>query len=357
MILTINAGSSTIKYALFKGEKEVEKGVVERIKKGGYRKALIRIITGFGGKRLGEIKAVAHRVVHGKDVSGTVLLCSRRINQLKKVSELAPLHNPSEIAVAEEAKKLIPVNHYAVFDTAFHTTMPNVARIYGIPYRYYDSGVKRYGFHGTSYKYIAEEAGKLIGKNKKMIICHLGNGCSVCAVNKGKSADTSMGFTPLEGLMMGTRSGDIDPAVISYIMRKEGKTENQVEEMLNKDSGLLGISRESNDMRDLLKSKSKRAKLAIDVFCYRIAKYIGAYAAVLNGVDAIIFSAGIGENVGGVREKILERFNYLGLKLDKKKNKKNELVVTKPSSKVKVLVIPTDEAKMMAREVNRIISA
>jgi len=354
MILTINAGSSSIKYSVFDKGERVEQGVVERIKKGQYKKAIDKVIKDLGGKGINaeDIKKVVHRVVHGKDVSKTVLLCCGRINQLKNISELAPLHNPLQIKVIEEAKKLIPAKHYAVFDTAFHSTMPEAAKIYGIPYKYYKNGVKRYGFHGTSHKYIAKEASRILGRKKLRIIsCHLGNGCSIAAIKDGKSMDTSMGFTPLEGILMGTRSGDIDVGVVGYIMKKEGKSEKEVEAMLNNDSGLLGISGESNDMRDLLRSKSKRAKLAIDVFCYRIAKYIGAYAAVLNGVDAIVFTAGIGEHVRKVRGKILGNFGYLGLKLDKRKNNRNEAVISKANSKVKVLVIETDEEKVMAGEI------
>jgi acetate kinase len=345
MILTLNAGSSSIKYSLFDKEKKVLVGEIEKVK--DYKKALNKI---YKKLKKCKIKKIAHRVVHGKDNSKTKLLTSKFIQRLKKYNELAPLHNPIEIKVIEESIKLFPkAKHFAVFDTAFHTTMPKIAKLYGLPLRYYKKGIKRYGFHGTSHKYISQ-----IVKKPKVISCHLGNGCSITAIKNGKSIDTSMGFTPLEGLLMGTRSGDIDPSIISYLMSKEKKTIKEIEHILNYQSGLLGISEESNDVRDLLKSKKGSSKLALELFTYRITKYIGSYISILNGVDVIVFTAGIGEKAYSLREKILNNFKFLGLKLDKTKNKNNKKIITKPNSKIKVMVIPTYEEKIMAREVTNL---
>jgi len=342
MILTINAGSSSIKYSVFDNNTKLKGGEIQRVT--DYKKALTKIIKGLNDIK---INIIAHRVVHGKDISETKLLTPKLIQELQKINDLAKLHNPTEIKVIKESIKLFPkAKHFAVFDTAFHTDMPTVAKLYGLPYKYYKKGIKRYGFHGTSHKYIANEINK-----PKIISCHLGNGCSITAIKNKKSIDTSMGLTPLEGLLMGTRSGDIDPSIIPYLIKKEKMSITQIEHMLNYKSGLLGLSCESNDIRDLLVSNKETAKLAIELFCYKITKYIGAYISVLNGVDAIAFTAGIGENAHYLRKKILKNFEYLGLKLDNTKNKKNHRVITKPNSKIKVMVIPTDEEKVMVQEV------
>lgn len=349
-ILILNVGSSSVKYALFENEKKTESGLIERVK--DYKKAISFVL-----KKAGKVDAIGHRVVHGGNLRKTVLINKKILQTIKKYSEFAPLHNLPEIKGIEICRKLLPrVSQYAVFDTAFFSTVPEKAAVYGIPFKFYKHGVKRYGFHGTSHKYVAQKAAFVLKKpiNKlKIITCHLGSGSSIAAINKGKAVDISLGFTPLEGLVMGTRCGDLDPGVLLYLMKKYNK--KQIDEMLNKKSGLLGISSISNDVRDLVKSKNKRAKLALDVFCYRAVKYIGAYSAAMNGVDAIVFTAGIGENAHYLRKKILDNFSFLNLKLDEKKNTKNDLVITKQNSKVHVLVIKTDEELAMVQEVLRVI--
>ncbi len=339
IILVLNSGSSSIKYQLFdidrKKEKVIDKGKVDRIGDivPTHKKALKIIL----GKISTKIDAVGHRVVHGgAKFTESVLIDSKVIKAVEEFSELAPLHNPPGLMTIKEAMRILKgVPQVAVFDTAFHQTMPEYAYLYAIPYRLYlRYGIRRYGFHGTSHRFVAQEAAKLLKKSFgsiSLITCHLGNGCSITAIKKGKVVDTSMGFTPLEGLVMGTRSGDIDPAIIPYIMEKEGLKADEVLELLNKESGLLGISGISNDVRDLIRKKNKnsRARLALNIFVYRVKKYISAYIGIIGKVDAIIFTGGIGENQPWVREEICR-----------------DLI----DSKTKILVIPTNEELMIARD-------
>lgn len=296
--------------------------------------------------KISQVDAVGHRVVHGaEEFHEPVIINSRVIRKIRQCSELAPLHNPANLTGILACKKLLPgVKQVAVFDTAFHQTLQDYAYIYGLPYNYYKRfGIRKYGFHGTSHQYVAHEAACILKSHLaklKVITCHLGNGCSITAINKGKSVDTSMGFTPLEGLVMGTRCGDIDPALVPYIMQKDKLTALEVEDVLNKQSGLRGISGVSNDMRALdekAKSGDARAKLAIDIFVYRIKKYIGAYAGVMSGCDCLVFTAGIGEHQKSIRDKVCR-----GLFAHFKKSPK-------------VLVIPTNEELMIARQACRLI--
>lgn len=345
-ILILNVGSSSIKYSLFEGKEKLENGLVDRVK--NYEKEIKKIL-----KKIGGVHAIGHRVVHGGDLKKTILISQKILKKIKKYSDFAPLHNPPEIKGIEICKKLLPkVKQYAVFDTAFHSTIPEKAAVYGIPYSFYQGGIKRYGFHGTSHKYAAEKTAIILKKplsKLKVITCHLGNGSSIAAINKGKSVDTSMGFTPLEGLLMGTRPGDLDPGILLYLFKNFNL--KRIYSILNQKSGLLGISGISNDIRDLVKSNSKRAKLALDVFVYRIVKYIGAYTAVMKGVDAIVFTAGIGEHNSHLRKEILKNFEFLNLKLDDRNNRFNKEIITKPDSKIKVLVIKADEEVVMASEI------
>lgn len=351
-ILILNVGSATIKYAVFENHKLLFEGIEERVK--DFESGL-KNITSILKKKNIEIKVIAHRVVHGGAIKESKIINKDLIKNLKKLEELAPLHQTPEIKVIELCGKFFPkTKQMAVFDTAFHSTMPQKAFLYGIPYSFYKKGIKRYGFHGISCEYITKKAQKILNNRaKKMIICHLGNGCSITAVKDGKSIGNSMGFTPLEGVVMGTRCGSIDPSIVLYLMKHEKLTINQISELLNKKSGLLGISGIGNDVRDLIKSKSLRAKLALDVFCYHIIKAIGAYIASLNGADAIIFTGGIGENAWYLRSEILKNFSYLGLEIDDEKNKKNSLIISSPESKVKVLVMHTDEKEVMIDNVLR----
>ncbi len=301
-----------------------------------------------------EIAGVGHRVVHGgEEFTKSVLITEEVIKKTEEYIDLAPLHNPANLMGIKASKKILPrAVQVAAFDTAFHHTIPREVYLYAIPYQLYEKyGIRRYGFHGTSHRYVARRLVSILNKNKEdlnIITCHLGNGCSITAVKKGKSVDTSMGFTPLEGLVMGTRSGDIDPAITFYLIDK-GYSTKELNDLLNKKSGLLGVSEISNDMRNLLQAKDrgdKKAKLAIDVFCYHLKKYIGSYMAVLGKTDAIIFTAGIGENVPYVRRKSLEEMEDLGIEIDEKKNKEArgiEARISRESSKVKVWVIPTNE--------------
>jgi len=347
-VLVINSGSSSIKYKLFQmpGEYLISKGSLEHIGEKGSKfpdhysglKAIL--------EKINSAQAVGHRVVHGAEkFKKPVVVDESVIKGIKKCCAIAPLHNPANLSGIRACQKLLPgVKQVAVFDTAFHQSIPVEAYIYGLPYDYYQSlGVRKYGFHGTSHEYVSAEASRILNKplNKlKLITCHLGNGCSITAIDKGKSVDTSMGFTPLEGLVMGTRCGDVDPALITHIMRKKKLDTKQMERILNKESGLKGISGISNDMRVLetkAKAGNKRAKLAIDIFVYRIRKYIGAYMLVLGGIDALIFTAGIGENQGSVRKKICK--DLFGC-------------LTKTP---KVIVISTNEELMIARQTYKLI--
>lgn len=359
-ILVLNVGSSSVKFSVFKEHKFLFNGLIERIKgKKGYESAIRSIFDALEKKKI-KIDAIGHRVVHGGEIEASSVIDKKVFDDIKKCAEFAPLHNIPEIEGIKVCKKIFPgVKQIAVFDTAFHQTMPEHSYLYAIPYKFYMKyGIRRYGFHGTSHHYVALEAAKILKKKLgklKIITCHLGNGASVAAINKGKVVDTSMGFTPLEGLVMGTRSGDIDPAIVLYLIKDRKMKVDEVNKILNKKSGLLGISGISSDVRDLIKSKNKRAKLALDVFCYRIMKYVGAYAAAMNGVDVIVFTAGIGENAYYLRSKILKNFEYLGLKLDLGRNKKNNAVITRKGSKVIAMVIHTNEELMIVKEVLKIL--
>ena len=390
-VLVINCGSSSLKYQLIDmdGEKVLCKGLCERI---GMESSMItheanghkattpaifpthteafaevvkKMTTGEGKciNDVSEIDAIGHRVVHGGEkFKSSCLITDEVIETLRELSPLAPLHNPAGILGIEAARKVfgnIPM--VAVFDTAFHSTMPPKAYMYAIPYEYYEKyGVRRYGFHGTSHSFVSKETIKFAGldpENAKVIVCHVGNGASVSASIGGKCVDTSMGLTPLEGLIMGTRSGDLDPAVIQYICNKENKTVDEVLNMLNKKSGLLGMSGGlSSDCRDITAAAEEGhhlAKVTLDAYTYRIAKYVGAYAAAMNGVDAIAFTAGVGENDIEIREELCEKYwGYLGVKIDKEANhtRGENKLISAADSKVKVLVIPTNEELAIARD-------
>lgn len=318
-------------------------------------------------KDLNEIKAIGHRIVHGGEkFSGSVVITEEVLKTVEECVELAPLHNPPNILGIKACQKLLPhTPQVGVFDTAFHQTMPKYAYLYGVPYQWYEKyGIRRYGFHGTSHKYVSKRAAEILGEpleSLKIITCHLGNGSSVAAVKEGKSIDTSMGFTPLEGLMMGTRSGSIDPAIITFIQEKEGLKASEVNNLLNKKSGVLGISGYSDfrDIEERAMTGDEKAKLALDMFCYQVAKYIGAYAAAMNGVDAIVFTAGVGENSDIVRKGVVQYLGYLGTTLDKEKNKVRgkEAIISTKDSKVKILVVPTNEELMIARETQALVNS
>ena len=388
-VLVINCGSSSLKYQLINSDTEdvLAKGLCERIGIDGrlvYQKAgcdkeiteaampthkeaiqmvldaLVNDKTG-AIKSLSEVNAVGHRIVHGGEkFASSVVITDEVLEAVAQCNDLAPLHNPANLIGINACKELMPgVPMVAVFDTAFHQTMPEKAYLYGLPYEYYENyKVRRYGFHGTSHSFVSKETARFLGmdlENSKIIVCHLGNGASISAVKDGKCVDTSMGLTPLEGLVMGTRSGDIDPAIMEYIAKKENLDIAGVMNVLNKKSGLEGISGLSSDFRDLTagaKEGNKRAIAAIEVFCYRVAKYVGSYVAAMNGVDAIAFTAGIGENVGLVREKICSYLGYLGITLDAEANAKSgdNCVISAAASKVKVAVIPTNEELAICRE-------
>lgn len=397
-ILVINAGSSSLKYQLIdmNGEKVLAKGNAERIglpdsclKHTSAGKEQIELKAQFSNhadaikmvidslihpeygviKSMSEISAVGHRVVHGGEgFSKSVIIDDEVMEAIKANVELAPLHNPANIMGIEACRNIMPDTPMtAVFDTAFHQTMPMKAFLYAVPYETYEKhGVRRYGFHGISHKYVSLRAAKLLDKpieSLKIITCHLGNGSSITAVKNGKSVDTSMGFTPLEGVPMGTRSGNIDPAIIGYMMEKEHLTSDQINETLNKRSGVLGLSGISSDFRDLTSAAEQgveRAKIALDVFNYQVEKFIGAYAAAMGGLDCIVFTAGIGENTPFVREQICNGFGYMGIKFSKERNDKipseiKEGPISAEDSKIKVLVIPTNEELMIARETLELI--
>lgn len=388
-ILVINAGSSSLKYQLIdmNTEQAILKGLCERITFDGGEltqktadgrvlnikqnmkdhtaaielvlKAMVDPVYG-AIKSTDEISAVGHRVLHsGEDFKSSVVIDDEVIRICEKNAELGPLHMPGNIACIKSCREVMPgVPMVAVFDTTFHSTMPAKAYMYGIPYSVYDKyKVRKYGFHGTSHKFVSEETIKLLGKKEsKIIVCHLGNGSSISAVKDGKCLDTSMGFTPLEGLVMGTRSGDIDPAASEFIRAKLNLTPEDLVQYLNKKCGMLGVSELSSDMRDLEKGineGNEKAKLAVEVAAYRIKKYIGSYAAVLNGVDAIVFTGGIGEHSDLMRRLVMEDMEYLGVDFDFEANKQNGdgvRVLSKPDSKVKVFILPTNEELSIARE-------
>ena len=392
-VLVLNCGSSSIKYQFFDTVEEVAlaKGVVERI---GMSSAVLSHTRydGDGIKIAGEIldhtiaieyvlgvmlsknhgviddkkdiEAVGHRVVHGGEhFTDSILITDEIMQVLQDNIELAPLHNPPNIKGIQAVKRILPnVPQVAVFDTAFHTKMPPKAFLYGIPYELYKKHqIRKYGFHGTSHSYVANKAAEILGKelkDLKIVTAHLGNGCSMAAVQNGVSVDTTMGFTPLEGLLMGTRSGDLDPSLILYIMGKEGLSLNEANTLLNKHSGLLGISVESSDMREVLIAANeghKRSRYAFEIFAYRVKKYLGAYAAAMGGLDAFVFTGGIGENSPEVREEVCKGLEFLGIELDDQKNKNKEKIISKNSSRVPVLRIPTNEELVIARDTNRIV--
>jgi len=395
-VLVLNCGSSSVKYQFISTDdrKVLAKGLIERI---GSSSAILThqrydgdtikitgeildhdiaieyVIAVLLSKNHGvikdrsEIEAVGHRVVHGgEDFSGSVLITDAVIQTLKDNIELAPLHNPPNLKGILACQKHLPnVPMVGVFDTAFHQKMPPKAYLYGIPYVLYKKyKIRRYGFHGTSHLFVSKRAAELMGKpyeSLKIITCHLGNGCSVAAIDGGISIDTSMGFTPLEGLLMGTRCGDMDPSIPLHVMGKEELTLAEVNTMLNKHSGLMGISGVSNDMREIIKTMNEgneRSKYAFEVFCYRIKKYIGAYTAALGGLDAMVFTGGIGENSSEVRKEVLSNLEVLGIELDEEKNlmKDGERVITKDNSKVKVFVIPTNEELVIALDTAQIVN-
>ena len=390
-ILVINCGSSSLKFQLINSESEevIAKGLCERIgiegsclvytPQGGEKQktespmadhtAAIKMVldaltdekTGVV-KDLAEIGAVGHRVVHGgENFSQATIIDDEVIKAIEDCNDLAPLHNPANLIGIQACRALMPnTPMVCVFDTAFHQTMPEKAYLYGIPYEYYEKyKIRRYGFHGTSNSYVSKRAAQVLGakyEELKLIVCHLGNGASVSAVKNGECVDTSMGLTPLEGLIMGTRSGDLDPAIIEFLCHKENKSVDEVLNILNKKSGVLGMSKNlSSDFRDLedaYLAGDENAVRTMDAFCYRVAKYIGAYTAAMNGVDAICFTAGLGENSPFVRDKVCEYLGYLGVELDEEQNHKRgeDLIITTPRSRTKVLAIPTNEELAIARE-------
>ncbi len=396
-ILVLNNGSSSVKYKLFDSctSEVLAAGGVEKI---GLPDSFIKFERPDGSKAkievsmpdhkeairqvfkvltdpatgvirsLDEINAVGHRVVHGMEYfNKSVLITPEVIEKVKECYPVAPLHNPANIIGIEAILDLLPgVPQVGVFDTAFHQTMPAQAYMYALPYETYEKyGVRRYGFHGTSHRYVSARACEYLGldpQNSKLITCHIGNGGSITAVLNGKSIDTSMGLTPTEGLMMGTRVGDVDPGALVYLMKEMGLDANGLEKMIQKQSGVLGVSGISNDMRDIeagIENGDERAKLAMDMYNYRILKYIGAYAAVLDGVDAIVFTGGVGENQWGTRKWLCDRLGYLGVKIDDEANKVRgeEKVISAPDSKVTVVVIPTDEELVIASDTAEIVGA
>ncbi|MEL7609811.1 MAG: acetate kinase [Bacillota bacterium] len=395
-ILVINAGSSSLKYQLIdlEGSAVIAKGLCERIGIGGsllkfkasngqayevqkdmkdHTDAIRMVVDALIDPNRGviasmdEIGAVGHRVVHGGErFSGSVRIDDEVINTLEEMIVLAPLHNPANLKGIRACQAIMPnVPMVGVFDTAFHQSMPREAFLYALPYEaYQDLMIRRYGFHGTSHYYVSSRATELLGlpvEQTRVITCHLGNGSSIAAVKGGKSMDTSMGFTPLAGVPMGTRCGDIDPAIVPYLMERKGLNCDQVCAYMNKESGVYGVSGVSSDFRDLKKAAqegNERAAIAVENFAYNVKKYIGSYAAVMNGVDAIVFTAGVGENDGSVREKILTGLDYLGVDMDFEKNRTApngvEIEITKPTSRVKVYVIPTDEEMVIAQDTARL---
>lgn len=400
-ILVLNSGSSSLKYQLIDSETEdvLAKGIAERIGVvGGGGK--ITHETAYNGKveitvempdhdsavdhvfalltepehgaigSMSEISAVGHRVVHGGErfVQSTIVN-EAILEEIDKLSQLAPLHNPPNLKGIRACMRLMPgVPQVAVFDTAFHATIPDHAYTYALPYKYYtDYGVRRYGFHGTSHRFVAGKAQKMLAEagfdtsQTRIITCHLGNGCSMTAVVGGKAIDTSMGMTPAEGLVMGTRSGDLDPAILLYLAKELGASPDDIDDLINKKSGLLGLSGVSSDMRDVedaAEEGNKRAELALAVFCYRIKKYIGAYAAAMGGLDAVVFTGGIGENSICVRARVCQGMEFLGMELDAGKNAglKGPADISKPSGKVRILLVPTNEERMIARDTAEVVA-
>lgn len=394
-VLVINCGSSSLKYQLIEtdSEKVLAKGLCERIGIDGsmlthqpgdgekikkevdmpnHTVAVKLVIEALTDKEHGvikdlkEIDAVGHRMVHGgEEFAGSVVITEEVLAAVESCNDLAPLHNPANIIGVRSCQEIMPgVPMVGVFDTAFHQTMPKKAYLYGIPYEYYEKyKVRRYGFHGTSHDFVSKRTAEFLGKDRKdmkIIVCHLGNGASISAVKNGECVDTSMGLTPLEGLIMGTRSGDLDPAILEFICKKENISIEEMNTILNKKSGVLGLSGGiSSDFRDLgqaAESGNEQAKVTLETYAYKVAKYIGSYVAAMNGVDAITFTAGVGENNISARAEICEYLGYLGIKIDNDKNnvRGEETVITTDDSKVKVLVIPTNEELAIARETVRL---
>ena len=388
-VLVINCGSSSLKYQLINSDTEavLAKGLCERIgidgrlvyQKAGcdkeiteaamptHKEAIQMVLDALTNDKTGaigslkEVNAIGHRVVHGGEkFASSAVITDEMIKAVEECNDLAPLHNPANLIGIDACKELMPdVPMVGVFDTAFHQTMPKKAFLYGLPYEYYEKyKVRRYGFHGTSHSFVSKRAVEFLGldkDNSKVIVCHLGNGSSISAVQNGKCVDTTMGLTPLEGVVMGTRSGSIDPAIVEYIAKKENLDLAGVMNVLNKKSGLQGMSGVSSDMRDLRAAAAEGnedAKNAIEVLCYGIAKYVGGYVAAMNGVDAIVFTAGIGENVGMIREKVCSYLGFLGVTIDAKANEAmgEEVVISGADSKVKVAVIPTNEELAICRD-------
>ncbi len=393
-IFVVNCGSSSIKYQLIDMENEsvIAKGLVERIgiegsvlthtpagknkvrlesaipdHVDGIKKVLAALVDPNHGviRSMDEIDAVGHRVVHGGEVFGeSVVITPEVLKQIEDLSDMAPLHQPANIAGIRACQKLMPgTPQVAAFDTAFHQTMPPVAYMFGVKYEEYKKfGIRKYGFHGTSHKFVANHCAQLMGKDikdLKIITCHLGNGSSITAVNGGKSVDTSMGFTPLDGVLMGTRTGSIDPAVVPVLMNKLGLDAEGVDQYMNKQCGVLGISGVSSDFRDLEAEAAKgndRCQLALDMFCYQVKRYVGAYAAAMGGVDAIVFTAGVGENDPHTRAQICSGLEYMGVKIDAERNnvRGKDTEISAADSKVKVFLIPTNEELAIARDTNRL---
>jgi len=395
-IFVINCGSSSLKYKLFdmRDEDVLAEGIIERIgiensflqyetkegtdikieheiptHKEGIELLIETLLSDEHGvlKDMDEIKAVGHRVAHGGEkFAHSTLIDDEVMKEIEDISDLAPLHNPANLMGIEVCKELMPeTSQVAVFDTAFHQTMPEEAYTYALPYEYYEKyGVRRYGFHGTSHGYVARRAAEMMDQDfedLKIVTCHLGNGASIAAVKNGESIDTSMGFTPLEGLVMGTRCGDIDPAIVPFIMDKENMTASEIDSVLNKESGLYGVSGVSSDMRDIegaAEEGNNQAQVALDIFNYRVKKYIGSYSAAMGGVDAVVFTAGIGENAIETREEILADLEYMGIKIDKEANdiRGKAQIITTDDSKVKAMVIPTNEELVIAKDTKAIVS-
>lgn len=394
-ILVINAGSSSLKYQLIDmtNESALAVGLCERIgidnsiitqKRSDGKKlekqtdlpdhkfALEEVVKALTDPEYGvisemsEINAVGHRIVHGGEKFTSSAVINENVKEaIKSCFDMAPLHNPANMMGIVACEEIMPnTPMVAVFDTAFHQTMPDYAYMYALPYEFYEKyGIRKYGFHGTSHKYVAMRAAAMLGKSEeelKIVTCHLGNGSSITAVKGGKSIETSMGYTPLEGLAMGTRCGSIDPAVVPTIMDKEAMTTREVDNMMNKKSGVLGVSGLSNDFRDLDEAASKgnrRAELALEIFAYKVKKFIGEYTAVLNGIDAVVFTAGIGENSASIRKRILTNLEGLGIKIDEEKNKirGQEIDISVPDAPIRVLVIPTNEELAIARETKELV--
>jgi acetate kinase len=379
-VLVLNSGSSSIKYELRDSQTGtvLVGGHISRIgEEDGVRdhgralESILQALVASGGgplKDLSEVDAVGHRVVHGGSFfSGSALLTSEVIHKIEECAPLAPLHNPPALLGIREALRVLPATpQVAVFDTAFHTTIPPRAHVYALPYHYYERhGVRRYGFHGISLQSVIRTADTLLGgrlPGLKAVVAHLGNGASITAVDRGRSVDTSMGLTPLEGLVMGTRPGDVDPGVLLYLLRELGLTAADVDRVMNKESGLLGVSGASNDMRDILEtaaSGEERSKLALEIYCYRLRKYVGAYAAAMGGLDVLVFTAGVGENSPDIRAKVCEGLGFLGIALDEEANTKARGVnaeIAATGSRVRVLVITTDEERVIADETVAVVA-